>query len=168
MHVRACRRGTCFSDLAAPSLPGSSSSGSSTSAAGAGHKAGTAAFKPIKRPASLLGNRPGSSSGAGSNSQAAVAGGGSRACLFDHTAPGAVVVNAAQWQDGRGMLRPGRPVVPVVRVLCACVLGWCLLARSVCIVVFHPHMRACGVPRHVCRSSTPTWAASCARTSERA
>lgn len=34
--------------------------------------------------------------------------------LFDPAVPGAVVVNGVQWQQGKGQLAKGRPVVPVV------------------------------------------------------
>lgn len=109
-HTRARRRGTCFSEL--NSLASSSSSTTATLAAG--HKAGAAAFKPIRRPAGLLPIRAGGSTGSSQQGAAATAAPGSRAGLFDHTSPGAVVVNAAQYRDGQGMLPHGRAVVPVV------------------------------------------------------
>jgi hypothetical protein len=34
--------------------------------------------------------------------------------LFDPTVPGAVVVNGMQWQEGKGQVVKGKPVVPVV------------------------------------------------------
>jgi hypothetical protein len=34
--------------------------------------------------------------------------------LFDPTVPGAVVVNGVQWQEGKGQVVKGKPVVPVV------------------------------------------------------
>lgn len=35
--------------------------------------------------------------------------------MFDPTAPGALLVNGLQWQDGQGKLASGRVVSPVVR-----------------------------------------------------
>lgn len=47
-------------------------------------------------------------------SRAAFAPGGTGAfsgALFDPRAPGAIVLNAAQWADGAGVLQGGKPVV---------------------------------------------------------
>jgi hypothetical protein len=57
------------------------------------------------RPGSLQKQQQGT--GAASAAPAATA-------LFDPAAPGAIVVNAGQWQEGKGKLGGGRPVVPVV------------------------------------------------------
>jgi hypothetical protein len=97
------RRGTCFTDSCklaaqAPANPFSAAT--------------MPAFKPTAgRKAG--GMRPGTlqkqQQGAGASSAAPAA-----TALFDPAAPGAIVVNAGQWQEGRGKLSGGRPVVPVV------------------------------------------------------
>jgi hypothetical protein len=87
------------------------------------------AFKPTAgRKAG--GMRPGTlqkqQQGAGASSAAPAA-----TALFDPAAPGAIVVNAGQWQDGKGKLSGGRPVIPVVGKCLAC---GCL---STCLLVLH-------------------------------
>lgn len=112
-----CRRGTCFAELAKLSAPVRTTSTTSNAA-----QQPAAAFKPLKRPAGLLhagsGKQTSASEAAGTAAAAGpasrAAGGGGHGGLFDPTAPGAVVVNAAQWQDGKGVLPKGWPVVPVV------------------------------------------------------
>ncbi|WIA33078.1 hypothetical protein OEZ86_006234 [Tetradesmus obliquus] len=97
------KRGTCFTDACKLAAQGPANPFSA---------AAMPAFKPTAgrkagglRPRSLQNKQQGP--GGSSAAPAATA-------LFDPAAPGAVVVNGQQWQEGKGKLSGGRPVVPVV------------------------------------------------------
>jgi hypothetical protein len=57
--------------------------------------------------------RPGALQNPQNNAGAAGAASAATA-LFDPAAPGAIVLNGGQWQEGKGKLSGGRAVVPVV------------------------------------------------------
>lgn len=63
------------------------------------------------QPQRELQARPGAAGGGAGAQPAAVA---AAAPLFDPYAPDAVLLNGAQWDEGRGRLPNGAPVVPIV------------------------------------------------------
>ncbi|GLC51026.1 hypothetical protein PLESTB_000458000 [Pleodorina starrii] len=95
--------GACATIAPAAAAPLGTSSGLRKPAAAPFKAHAPAAEGPGRKPRSAAG------AGAGAAAAAAVAPG-----LHDPTAAGAVVLNSTQWDGGRGRMRDGRPVAPVV------------------------------------------------------
>jgi hypothetical protein len=101
------RRGVCFVQDTGPSAPAASA----PSLALAMPRKGVASARPGRQ---LPGASNNSSTAAGGTGGAVVAQRPAPAPLYDPTHPNAVLLNSGQWDEGRGRLQGGRPVVPVV------------------------------------------------------
>lgn len=114
LWVSACRRGTCFTDAC-------HAASASTPALSLALPKSTAGSNSINRPkpagsrTGLPGRLAGRTAGPATGGGATAAGGaGGTVGLFDPAAPGALLVNHMQWQEGQGRLENGRTVAPVV------------------------------------------------------